>query len=306
MNPCWRGRGVATATATLVLAWSLSTPAQAQPWPEAVADSPRAYGYTVGDIVQRRVQLQLPPGWSLNLEALPRTRRPGQALELRSARLEGRTLLLDYQVFLAPTEVRTLELPTLQLRFSGPAGAPGNEREVRVEAWPLTVAPLVPEAVSPREGLGEMRPDVAAGPIDTRPRHQRLLACGALLLLLCLAWAQLHLGLPWWRQRQQPFAQAWRQLRAWPDQTSAEQARAALKLVHAALNRSAGQVLFAAALPGFVGRRPRFGPLQPALADFFERSKALFFAEPRDAGQADIAWLKRLCRDCLDAERGAR
>lgn len=286
----------------VLVALALAGPAHAQPGPEAVADAPRAFGYTLGDVVQRRVQLRLPPGWTLDMDALPRTRRPGQALELRSARLEGATLLLDYQVFLAPTEVRTLELPVLRLSFNGPAGA----REVRVDAWPLTVAPLMPEAVSPREGLGEMRPDVPAGPMDTRPRQQRLLAYAALLALLGLALVQLHLGLPWWRQRQRPFAQAWRTLRGWPEQASAEQTQAAMKLVHAALNRSAGQVLFAAAVPAFVARSPHFAPLQPALAEFFERSQAMFFAANAGSGSGDIGWLKRLVRQALDAERGAR
>jgi mxaA protein len=309
--------------------------AAAQALPEAVPDLPRAYGYSVGDVVQRRVQLQLPPGWSLDLDALPRSRRPGQAIELRSARLEGDRLLLDYQVFLAPTEVRTLEMPPLMLRFVGPERVQGAEgaarglrdvREVRVDAWPLTVAPLVPVEVSPREGLGAMRPDMPAAPIDTTPRQHRLLVLAALLLAVGAALTHLHLGLPWWGRRQRPFAQAWRQLRRWPERAHPEQARAAMKLMHAALNRSAGQVLFAGGVAAFVDCHPRFGPLQAALSEFFERSQATFFAVPAVMGAAltasadastdagtkvgtgatDIGWLKRLCRDCLDAERGAR
>jgi len=332
--------------------------AVAQALPDAVPDRPRAYGYSVGDVVQRRVQLQLPPGWSLDLDALPRSRRPGQPIELRNARLEGERLLLDYQVFLAPTEVRTLEMPPLLLRFVGPErvqgaqGVQGNQgnqeaggaegaarglrevREVRVDAWPLTVAPLVPVEVSPREGLGAMRPDLPAEAIDTTPRQQRLLVLAALLLAVGAALAHLHLGLPWWGRRQRPFAQAWRQLRSWPERAHAEQARAAMKLMHDALNRSAGQVLFAGGVAAFVDRQPRFKPLQPVLCEFFERSQATFFATPAatcaagdavmdavmgpvmdpvidpvmdpNTGATDIGWLKRLCRDCLDAERGAR
>ncbi len=296
--------------------------AAAQALPDAVPDLPRAYGYSVGDVVQRRVQLQLPPGWSLDMDALPRSRRPGQALELRHARLDGDRLLLDYQVFLAPTEVRTLEMPPLLLRFVGADGVDGagraegaargvpGVREVRVDAWPLTVAPLAPADVSPREGLGAMRPDVPAAPIDTKPHQQRLRVLAALLLATGAAWAHLHLGLPWWGRRQRPFAQTWRQLRSWPEQASAEQARAAMQLVHAALNRSDGQVLFAGGVAAFVGRHPRFAPLQPALSAFFDRSQAAFFVTPAvtgpATGAADIGWLKRLCRDCLDAERGAR
>jgi mxaA protein len=286
--------------------------AAAQALPDAVPDLPRAYGYTVGDVVQRRVQLQLPPGWSLDLDALPRSRRPGQALELRHARLDGDRLLLDYQVFFSPTEVRTLEMPSLLLRFVGADGAGGaargvrDVREVRLDAWPLTVAPLVPVDVSPREGLGAMRPDVPAAPIDTTPRQHRQLVLAALLLAVGAALAHLHLGLPWWGRRQRPFAQTWRELRNWPELASAEQARVAMQLVHAALNRSHGQVLFAGGVAAFVGRHPRFAPLQPALSAFFERSQTVFFATPEVTGAADIGWLKRLCRDCLDAERGAR
>jgi mxaA protein len=300
--------------------------AAAQALPEAVPDLPRAYGYSVGDVVQRRVQLQLPSGWSLDLDALPRSRRPGQAIELRSARLEGDRLILDYQVFLAPTEVRTLEMPPLLLRLIGVEGGASEIREVRVDAWPLTVAPLVPVEVSPREGLGAMRPDMPAAAIDTTPRQHRLLVLAALLLAVGAALAHLHLGLPWWGRRQRPFAQAWRQLRRWPERAHGEQARAAMKLMHAALNRSAGQVLFAGGVAAFVDRQPRFKPLQPVLCEFFERSQATFFATPAvtgavmnammdsamdpnmdpDTGATDIGWLKRLCRDCLDAERGAR
>ncbi len=352
----WAGFGLAGFGLVLSACAGL---AAAQALPDAVPDLPRAYGYSVGDVVQRRVQLQLPPGWSLDLDALPRSRRPGQALELRNAHLDGELLLLDYQVFLAPTEVRTLEMPPLMLRFVGPErvqggqgalgvpGVPGAEgaarglrdiREVRVDAWPLTVAPLVPVEVSPREGLGAMRPDMPAAPIDTTPRQHRLLVLAALLLAVGAALAHLHLGLPWWGRRQRPFAQTWRQLRRWPERAHPEQARAAMKLMHAALNRSAGQVLFAGGVAAFVDRQPRFKPLQPVLCEFFERSQATFFTTPAVTGAAmdammdpemdpemdpdmdpvmgtdmdpatgatDIGWLKRLCRDCLDAERGAR
>lgn len=306
--------------AVLCAALGATGAATAQALPDAVPDLPRAYGYSVGDVVQRRVQLQLPPGWALDLAALPRTRRPAQALELRSARVEGALLLLDYQVFLAPTEVRTLEMPPLLLRFTGPAagGEAAAVKEVRVDAWPLTVAPLVPVDVSPREGLGAMRPDVPAGPIDTAPRQRRLLGYALVLAALGLALAHLHLGLPWWGRRQRPFAQAWRRLRSWPDMASAGQARAAMKLVHGALNGSAGRVLFAGGVAEFVARQPRFAPLQPALAEFFARSQAEFFAAAPAAATAatvaaadtsataDIGWLKRLCHDGLVAERGAR
>ena len=258
---------------------------------------PRAFGWTVGDVVQRKLLLDMPAGLALDLASLPQTRRPGQAIELRSARLQGRELLLEYQVFLAPTAVRTLEIAPMRLRFGGPAG----ERFVRVDAWPLTVAPLMPDEVSPREGLGEMRPDTAPPLIDTSARQTRLTVYGAALLLLAAVFAWRWFGLPWLGRRQRPFAQAWRALRKLPAQPSDEQRQAAFKALHAALNRCAGEVLFEAGLPRFVGRHPGFVPLRDALEQFFRHSHDEFFAGHE--GVVDGAWLRRLGRACRDAER---
>jgi len=267
--------------------------------PSADVIEPRAFGYSVGDVVQRRVLLQWPEGLAPDLSSLPQTRRPGQALELRAVRLDGHELRLDYQVFLAPMEVRTLEMPPLQLRFAGPAG----ERFLRIDAWPVTVAPLVPLDVSPREGLGEMRPDVAPPLIDTAARRLRLaLVAGALALVLVYL-LQVYVGLPWWGRRRRPFASAWRGLRGLPAAPSAQQRREALLLLHQALNRSAGEVVFEEGLADFVARQPRFAPLREALAGFFQRSREEFFAER--GGPAEIGWLRELCRACRNAERGS-
>jgi len=293
------GFGVARLLLLLLLGAGAARAADAPAGPSAEVIEPRAFGYMVGDVLQRRVLLQLPAGLALDLSSLPQTRRPGQALELRAARLDGRELRLDYQVFLAPTEVRTLEMPPLQLRFTGPAG----ERFLRIDAWPVTVAPLVPLDVSPREGLGEMRPDTAPPLIDTSARRWRLLAYAAVLALLVLVLAQVYIGLPWWGRRRRPFGLAWRSLRSLPASPSPQQRREALQQLHQALNRSAGEVLFEAGLAAFVATHPRFAPLHDELARFFQRSHDEFFAER--GGEVDAAWLRTLCRACRDAERGS-
>lgn len=151
----------------------------AQAAPDAVlrveASEPRAYGYQVGDHVQRHVVVHVPDGWRLDDATLPRPGGRGQALELRQVlrrtaaggqRLE---LDLDYQVFLAPANVRTVEIAPLRLRF---AGASRNE-EVLVEAWPITIAPLVPVQPPNRRGFGELQPDKPPLPIDTGAARRR-------------------------------------------------------------------------------------------------------------------------------------
>ena len=75
--------------------------------------------------------------------------------------------MLDYQVFLAPAAVRTLrDRRRCALRFAGAARA----EDLRIDAWPVTVAPLVPVEVPPRRGLGELQPDRPPPPL----RHPAL------------------------------------------------------------------------------------------------------------------------------------
>ena len=282
--------------------WLAARATAAPAAPSAELIEPRAFGYTVGAVLQRRVLLQWPEGLAPDLSSLPKTRRPGQALELRAARLDGRELRLDYQVFLAPTEVRTLETAPLQLRFAGPAG----ERFLRIDAWPVTVAPLVPVDVSPREGLGELRPDAPPPAIATAARQLRLALYGGALALLLAYLVQVYVGLPWWGRRWRPFALAWRAMRRLPAALPPPQRREALLLMHRALNRSAGEALFEAGLPGFLARHPRFAPLHKELTGFYRRSRDEFFADRKDEGvAADIGWLRDLCRACRDAERGS-
>jgi mxaA protein len=286
-----------TFTLWLLVAGAVS----AQGEPTATVVEPRAFGYSVGDVLQRRVHLSLPPGWSLDLSSLPKARRPGQAIELRAVQLEGDELRLDYQVLRSPTAVQTLEIAPMRLRFAGPGDS--TEVFVRVDAWPVTVAPLVPVDVSPRVGLGAMQPDVLPPAIATQARLHRLAVYALVLALLTVYFVHVYVGLPWWGRRQRPFALAWRGLRRVPANASPQQQRDALRLLHEALNASAGEVVFEDGLANFVAARPRFAPVHERLGAFFRRSHNTFFAD--QPGEPDLQWLRELCRACRDAERGS-
>lgn len=274
------------------------------------ADEPRAYGYQVGDLVERRVVLHVPDGLRFDDASLPRTGVRGTALELRrldrrESREDGGTriaLTLRYQVFLAPSTVRTLEMPAMTLRFLGTP----RDQDVRVDAWPVTVAPLVPVEVSPRRGLGEMQPDAPVPPIATAGERSRLVVWATLgtLLLAWLAWLQW--GLPWWLRHRQPFGRAWGALRGLPAEPDATAWRAACKRVHEALNASAGEVLFERGVGGFVARRPAFAPLAGDIARFLQDSRREFFAGDDGTAPAsrDGRWLRAFAQRCREAELG--
>ena len=274
---------------------------------ELSADEPRAFGHRVGDVVVRRVEIAVPKGLRLDEESLPQARR-GAALELREVRWQRHAgwdadryeLSLAYQVFRAPRAVRVLEMPPVRLRF---LGAP-RPQEALLEAWPVAVAPLAPLEASPRRGLGELRPDIAPPAIDTAPERARLIgyAAAALPLLAYLGWV--YLGAPWLARRQRPFGQAWQAVRSLGADASIEQTRAALRRVHEALNRTAGQAVFEDGLERFLAAAPRFAPLREEFAAFFRRSREAFFATDA-AALGDPRWLAGFCRRCRDIERGS-
>lgn len=271
------------------------------------ASEPRAYGYQVGDVVQRQVTVHAPEGWVLDETSLPKAGGRGQVIELKRlsavVQREGgghrHELALEYQIFLAPALVRTLEIPSFRLQFAGPR----RTEDVLVEAWPLTVAPLVPVEVSPRRGLGELQPDVAPPLIDTSAPRSRLLAAAAVALLLLGTLAWIELGPPWRAARNRPFGVAWRQLRGLAANPVREEWRSACRRLHEALNRAAGEVLFEHGLERFVTTQPRFAGQRDEIARFLRLSRREFFGDPGDAPR-DAAWLRGLCRQLRDAERG--
>ncbi len=264
---------------------------------QATTEEPRAFGYQVGDVVQRRIAVEVPEGLALDENSLPRPGARGTALELRALRqkvvAKGQQIELDYQVFLSPVEARTLEMPSFTLRYEGTPRA----QELRIESWPVTVAPLVPVEVSPRTGLGELQPDAAPPLIDTRAQGWRLLAYAALLSALLAYLAFIYLGVPWWGAQRRPFALAWRQLNPappWPE---------ACQRVHAALNQSAGEVLFENGVDRFAARHRAFAPLKEDIVRFLRLSQREFF-EGGTRSADDAAWLTAFCKRCRDAERG--
>jgi mxaA protein len=305
----------------------ITTAAGAQGLQASTAE-PRAFGYHVGDVVVRSIQLQVPAGLQIDATSLPTVGRRGRAFELRQVQWQGpsrwgapdshgrstQQLRLEYQVFVSPPQVRTLELPPLVLRFEGTASAGDagalRAQELRIDAWPITVSPLMPVDPSPRQGLGEWQPDAAPPLLNTRPQRLRLMACAGLLALLLAYLAHVYGGAPWWAKRGRPFQQAWRQLQSLrtarggaQDVGQASQQRQAFEALHQAFNTTAGAVLFAPGLVDFINAHPRYGALRADLEEFFQRSTQEFFEA--HAPSAQMPWLLQLCQRCRDIERGA-
>ncbi|MGK6311099.1 calcium incorporation protein MxaA [Variovorax sp. DT-64] len=266
----------------------------------ATTEQPRSFGHVLGDVLTQRVLLEH-AGRPLQPGALPPATRVDLWLERRSPRIETdaqgrRWLAIDYQLINAPRALSAIALPALSLAtVSGPTLA--------LPAWPVSIAPLTPPEAFGQGDLQPLRPDrpVAALPTDAIERQLRLsLAALAGVLLAWLAW--------WaWRNaseaRRLPFAQAWRELKRIDDPASPQ----AWRVVHRALNASAGRVVHGASVPRLVAEAPYLRPLQPRLEDFYRESTRRFFAADADPAAADPSYpLKPLCRALRDAEKRHR
>ena len=269
---------------------------------EAFTVEPRAFGYQVGDVLQRHIVVTVPAGLMLDAASLPRPGARGHALELRELRRQsgaGREeLWLHYQVFLAPQAVRTLELPSLSLHFEGQPRA----QDLRVDAWPVTVAPLVPLEVSPRHGLGELQPDAPLPHITTQSLRTRLVAYAIVATLLLATLGFVHLAGSWWGRRRRPFARAWAAMHALPRGDDPAAWRVACERLHAAFNEAGGEVLFEHGVHRFVARRPAFQALQDDMRRFLQLSRRGFFGDSAPE-PGELAWLVAFGRRCRDAER---
>lgn len=295
--------------AALALACSAAAAAAAVDVPTLATTEPVAYGHRLGDVVERRLELRLPPGARLEEASLPVPGSTG-ALELRdlqrnaAADAPQQTLRLRYQVMRSSEQPAVIELPTLTLRITLPAAGPGVPRRealLRAEAWPLVVSPLTPPQPPERAGLGALQPDRPLPEAPIAPIRRQAQA-GALLALLGAAWlGWRHLGRPLWWRRQRPFARLWRALRSAPGDLDSQ-----LRQLHRAIDADAGRAVQAEDLRPWLAQRPQYAPLEGELRALLEASAAHFFAPSPAATDAALTpRIRALARQLAQAEAQA-
>ena len=258
----------------------------------APTEQPRSFGYTLGDVLTQRVLLQQ-AGQPLTPAALPSADRVGLWLERRTPRVETdeqrrRWLAIDYQIINAPRALTAAALPALRIATTSGAS-------LQVAEWPISIGPLTPPAVFNQGALQALRPDRAVSALPTAGIEWQLQQALAALAAVLLAWT-VWWGWRQWREAQRlPFASAWLRLRRL-DPSDPE----AWRLLHHALNASAGRVVQAASLPRLLAEQPQWRPLQAELENFYRHSGERFFA---DAPLASPYPLRALCRALRAVEK---
>lgn len=266
---------------------------------------PRAFGYVIGDELAQRISLQAPPGFTLDSKSLPRAGRRGLWLELApphltSDRVGGATryrLTLDYQVINVPDHVRTIELPELDLIFTGP----GGQLTATLDEWPITISAITPTYILARAGLPQTQPDARPLMPDTARYRALTLLWAAAIAALIGGIAVQRRGIPWLRRDARPFAGAAHDIaklsRLPPDQVTY---RRGLQRLHRAFDAAAGHAIFGDHLAPLLAAHPELLGLRTDIEEFYAASQREFFGA--HAGKAGLDEVLALARRCRDAE----
>ena len=261
---------------------------------------PRSFGYTVGDVLERRIEVDPQRDGTVDASSLPHPGRHGRWFALRAVLSDPAGVVLRYQIVNSPDQPQLENLPSMSFRLHG---ADGRVRDADIGPFTVGMAPVA--LFGPYDSIqaGLMRPDRDPAPIATDARRRRLMVYGvALLALIALQFAP-RLARPWLARRAAPFTRTWRALRrAARRGDDVDARRRALKRLHQALDESAGATVALDNLDRLLLAQPHLGAARASIASMLEASRAAFFGqdEPPPMGQ-----LLALARQLADLETQA-
>lgn len=266
--------------------------------------TPRPFGYVIGDEIHHRLVIETRQDVKLIPESLPKQGALNRWLNLNQIRVatdtESGELVVDlkYQAFYAPNEVKMLSVPGFTLRFN----QSGKTIEQPVPEWHFTLSPIKELAVRKDEdGLNYMRPDAVPQPLSDSQHWLVVYASLSLGLITSIYLAYLYGFFPVW-PKQRIFKRALRELSS---KSQADMPRG-LAVVHHAFNVLNDQPLFKHRLAGFYQTHAEYQSAAEQIDWFFNLSNAVLFAGKQDFAADDWQKLQDLCRVCRDIECGKR
>ncbi len=293
---------------------------------------PRSFGYFIGDILERRVEIKTSGGTELFLESIPRPGPITYWLDLASVDHTERSdgdgkvyeIRLKYQLFYSALEATKLEIPKIPLKFSdqnaaatpeGAGSTPDNNKTASIPAFSFLMAPLrdiVLQDLMPGQSseIGDvLRPDKQSHTIATSG-YLQIFGLAVLAAILSAAGLSWHYAIwPFEKRAGRPFTNADRQIRDLPlGELNEDTAyKRALLILHRAIDESFGRRVFASDISDLLRNRPPFTAFLPKLSRFFESSRLFFFSEDKSAAirEFSVEDVRSLASDLARVERSA-
>jgi len=273
-----------------------------QPISHFELQTPRPFGYLIGDEIRHRVVVETRKNMTLNPNSVPRQGEVNRWLNLNNVKIEtdsetGDTVIdLVYQAFYAPNEVKMLAVPSFILQFN----QAGKTVEQAVQAWNFTLSPIKELAGRKDEdGLNYMRPDALPVPLSNQEQWLRIYASLTLGLFTAGYLSYLYGYFPVWPKRR-IFKRAASEL----SRLSERELERGLAVMHHALNTLNGRPLFKHRLIEFYQAHPEYRRAEESMEWFFKFSNQVLFAGKKDINPEDWRKLNDLCRLCREIECG--
>lgn len=271
--------------------------------------TPRPFGYVIGDRIEHQVRLVLNQPFQLRVEdSFPKPGRINHWLEFYPPMIETETLnnataysiTLTYQLINITPALTELATPEHKLVYSD-----GQGRFTKpVPEWRFRYHVLTKQD----SAESDLRTDQT--PLLLPDRGNIVFWLAALVLLFTvLGFIVIYGRLPFLAYHNGPFAYACRQLKTLQSKTWDEQTyQQALSIIHDAFNRTLQRTVFASELDEFFQERPQFKNLQQPIENYFQHSRRLFFSQSQEKAKPlySLPALIGLCHDCRDIERGWR
>jgi len=247
---------------------------------------PRPFGYTVGDLLERRLLLDPARDGNLDPASLPKPGRSGRWFQLRAVTPLPDGARLAYQIVNTPLQPDQENLPSLELRV---IGADGRARDAAIGPFTVTLMPVIHMGAYDVVHFADLRPDLDPQPIDTSNRRKRVLAYAAALLALgAVQLAPMLARRLGWR-RAGPFARAWRALRRGPLRgEDAAARRSGLSRLHQALDEAAGLTLAQDNVEALFRAQPWLAPARAQVEALLAQSRAAFFGDAAPPPRAQL------------------
>lgn len=266
----------------------------------------RTFGYVIGDRIRRETHLRLSEDYRLDVAGLPHAGRLNRWLELAEPEVRtGRDshnyrLIFTYQIVNAPLKPEAVVIPQQDLRILASTDGDTGALTTLVPALEIGVVPM---SVTQRVSAQALQQDRPPMPVALEVLRHRLAwsATALLTLLLLAAWQRGIMALV--ARRKLPFARAVRELRrvqATPELPARD--AAGLKVVHAAINRTAGRAVFTRDVDDFLATHPQFAAARDDFERMFAASSGIFFDRAAAPGESIWPVLVRLCRLCSRVE----
>src|SRR5207253_4910658 len=132
---------------------------------------PRPFGYTVGDVLERRLLVDPNRDGTLDPASLPRPGRTGRWFQLSAVTPLPDGARLTYQIVNMPPQADQENLPSLRVRVIGPDGRP---RDADIGPFTVAMAPVARFGSDDVIDADAVRPDRDPQPIDTTRRRERV------------------------------------------------------------------------------------------------------------------------------------